>query len=167
MAYWATILASTPLSSADMSGSEPGSWRTCLRPWGDRWVKMRNFGIGPGLGRRRGRFPDRLAEGIDAHRREGADLDGAARAELDRDAGDHLVAGCLDHVDEVVAAQDGVLGRDPAAHGLDLLVHLRQPLGTLFQRLATFIGQLAEQDVGWHQNPRVGCTRTINRDDLL
>src|SRR5436190_1095957 len=150
--YCSMILASTPLNSSERFGSEPGSLSNCLRPSGDSLVKTMNLAIAAAL--RRGRLPDRVPERLDAHRRVGADLDRPSRAELDRDAGDDLIARRLDDVDEVVRAEDGVLGRDPPAHRLDLLVDLRQSLRSLLERLPPLVGEPAEQDVRCHRYPR-------------
>ena len=68
-------------------------------------------------------------------------------AELDRNPGDGLVVGRLDHSDEVVQTQDGVLGDDLNSEALDLFVNLLDTLRALLNGLAPFVRQCAKQNV--------------------
>src|SRR5688572_19973070 len=87
-------------------------------------------------------------EGLDTERWQSRNRNGAARAELHRDTGDDLVARSFHDIYEVEAAEGRILGGDAAAHRLDLLVDRGEPFRALFEGLAPFVGEGAEEDVG-------------------
>src|SRR5207249_4755941 len=88
---------------------------------------------------------------LEAYHRKGHDLHCSSRAQLDRDLGDGPVVRCLQDVDEVVRAENGVLGKDLAPHRLDLLVHLLGTFRVVLQSLAPLVSELGQHDVGLHR----------------
>src|SRR2546422_2661569 len=88
---------------------------------------------------------------VEAYDWKGHDLHRSSRAQLDGDLGNGPVVRCLQNVDEVVRAENGVLGDDLATHRLDLFVHLLGTFPVVLQRLAPLVSELGQHDVGLHR----------------
>src|SRR3954454_747851 len=110
--------------------------------------------------RTRGKL-ERGDEVVDRDRRKRLVAPGAARAELQRDAGDRRLVGGLDHVHEVEAAQHRPLRLDGGTQLLDLLVDLPDALRVVLDRLHALGGEGREHDVGGHAN--VSTIRRVTR----
>src|SRR6185436_2973426 len=98
-------------------------------------------------------------EVVDRDRGQRLVLDGAARAELERDARDRLLVRRLDDVDEVEAAEDGPLRLHGRAELLDLSVDLADALRVRLDRLRALGRELGEHDVRRHGAPIVAVVR--------
>src|SRR3954471_21373733 len=84
--------------------------------------------------RTRGKL-ERGDEVVDRDRGKGLVATRAARAQLQRDARDRRLVGCLHDVDEVKAAKRRPLRLDRGAQLFDLLVDLADPLRVVLDRL--------------------------------
>src|SRR4051812_13165329 len=104
---------------------------------------------------------ERGDEVVDRDRRQRLVAPGAARAELQRDAGDRRLVGGLDHVHEVEATQHRPLRLDGGAQLLDLLVDLPDALRVVLDRLHALGGEGREHDVGGHAS--VSTIRRVTR----
>jgi len=96
-----------------------------------------------------------VGEGFDRDGGKGGDFDRPSGAEIDGEMRDGLVVGCFHDGQEVVRAQQGVLGNDRAAEVGDLFVHLLHPLRVGVKRVAALGCEHAEQDVDRHRNLRI------------
>src|SRR4029079_1006017 len=81
----------------------------------------------------------------------------ADAADLSADPRDRRVIRRLDHRDEVVATEHGVLQRDLRTQGLHLLAHRIEPGGLLLDALAARGGQFRKDDVAVHDVPRAAA----------
>src|SRR3954447_14778140 len=100
-------------------------------------------------------------EVVDGNRRERLVAAGAARAQLERDAGDRRLVRSLDDVDEVKAAQRRPLRLDGGAQLLDLLVDLADALRVVLNRLHALGSEGREHDVSGHAS--VSTSRRVVR----
>src|SRR4051812_31345758 len=89
-------------------------------------------------------------EVVDRDRHQGLVVAGAARAELEADAGHGLLVRRLDDVHEVEAAQRGPLRLHLGAELLDLAVDLADALGVVLDGLDALRRERREHDVGRH-----------------